>query len=180
MKYFTLNFNMKLQPMDRGEIEDAFDEFLKTLKVGYVDGGGTLLSENGEIKSCDIELALKKHDPNTLNKIIKAIEEMGVAKGSKLIGKKTEYPMGTLDGLALYLNGTELGAEVYKAYNSDDLLEQLNNIMGDKGRYCSHWQGQTETALYFYGASFDEMKKSIETFVSEYPLCQKARIVQIA
>jgi len=52
--------------------------------------------------------------------------------------------------------------------------------MDGKGQYHSYWQGSRETGLYCYGPSFTEMKAAIESFVKTYPLCQKARIEQIA
>jgi len=48
------------------------------------------------------------------------------------------------------------------------------------GRMYSYWEGSTYTALYFYGLSFSKMKESVETFIAQYPLCQKCRIEQIA
>jgi hypothetical protein len=44
----------------------------------------------------------------------------------------------------------------------------------------SFWQGERETALYLYGRSFAEMSDAIAPFMATYPLCQKARIEQVA
>jgi hypothetical protein len=43
-----------------------------------------------------------------------------------------------------------------------------------------YWQGDIESALYFYGESYKQMSYAISDFVKKYPLCQGARIVQIA
>lgn len=43
-----------------------------------------------------------------------------------------------------------------------------------------HWDGPTETALYLYGYSVEEMRKLIETLMSTNPLCAKARYEKIA
>jgi hypothetical protein len=60
------------------------------------------------------------------------------------------------------------------------VIEECDRLMDGNGYYRGNWQGSAETALYFYGTSFDAMKAAIETFVADYPLCQKARIEQIA
>jgi hypothetical protein len=49
-----------------------------------------------------------------------------------------------------------------------------------KKRVLSFWQGPRETALYLYGASFNEMQSRIAAFIGSYPLWQRCRIEQIA
>lgn len=185
MFYITLNLNARLLPLDRAPLEDAVDNILKKLKIGEVDGGGTMTSKSGEIEFCDIELCVKKKPfggdiGKAMDKIADIAEKLGVPKGSKLLSGELERPVGTLEGLAFYANGTELPDEVYRDCDINYVIEQMEERMKDIGRFYSYWQGPTETALYFYGSSFEKMKSSIADFVSEYPLCQKCRIVQIA
>ena len=55
-EYLILNINGRLQPMDRGGIyEDPIIEVMEKEGIANVDGGGTLMSENGEFENCDIE-----------------------------------------------------------------------------------------------------------------------------
>jgi hypothetical protein len=62
----------------------------------------------------------------------------------------------------------------------NELYEELNRLLGDRGDIQGHLQGPTETALYLYGYSADEMKCLIAEKLANYPLCQKARVEQIA
>ena len=44
----------------------------------------------------------------------------------------------------------------------------------------SHWEGDTETALYFYGDDARKMAELMQNFLGSYPLCKGARVVTIA
>lgn len=108
----------------------------------------------------------------------------GRPRGSKLQfeldGKQVEVPFGLVEGLAVYLNGTELPDQVYKDCDVNEVYREINRLLGDRGSIQGHWQGQTETALYLYGQSADEMRGLIADYLDAYPLCQKARVVKIA
>ncbi len=52
--------------------------------------------------------------------------------------------------------------------------------MDGKGSFRSYWEGATDTVLYCYGPSFAAMREAIEPLIAGYPLCQKARVEQIA
>ena len=95
-------------------------------------------------------------------------------------GKKVDVPFGSLEGLAVYLNGTDLPHEIYKQCDVNHVVDEINRLLHGKGAMFGHWQGPKETALYLYGDSADEMRHLISGFMDEYPLCQKARVVKIA
>ena len=179
----VLNLNARFQPIHRGDLEDALDEILGQLELGEVCGGGTLMSPTKEIKSCDIELDIDDGE-KTIEKLIDIIDKLGVPKGSKLIlsdsSDKKEIPVGRLEGLALYLNGTELPAEIYKSCDINYAIEQMDERLSGIGRLYSWWEGPAETALYFYGGSYEKMLDAVKDFIEEYPLCQKCRVEQIA
>lgn len=175
----TLKLNARFQPTDRFELEDALGEILEHNEKGEIAGGGTALSKDGEIEYCDIEITLKDA-PGNVEWLAGLLNKIGIAKGSVLSGSDVKIPVGTLEGLAFYANGTDLPDEVYETCDINHVVEQMETAMEGIGRLYSHWQGQTETALYFYGTSFAEMQRSIEPFVASYPLCQESRIVQIA
>jgi len=169
--------------MHRGEIfEYPLDEILSKELIGEVSGGGTLQSESGEIESCDIEIQVVNSDDKTVNIIKSELESMGVPKRSKIIIEETdsEIKFGGLEGLALYLNGTDLEDEVYEQSDSNYVYSELDRLTEGKCRVYSYWQGTTETAFYLYGNSFSEMKSLISELIDNYPLCQKCRIEQIA
>ena len=179
MYNLTLQLNARLRPMDRGEFyEDPLLEILEEQNLGTISGGGTALNANREVACCDIEISLNRKED--WDKLVDILLDMGIPKGSFLRDEETDLPLGTLDGLALYLNGTQLPDEVYETCDINYAVEQLEQSLGSTGRFYSYWEGPQDTALYFYGPSFSEMNARMEPFLSSYPLCQKCRVEQIA
>ena len=175
----TLKLNARFQPMHRFELEDALQEILENKKLGEVTGGGTAQNPDGEIAYCDIEISLEDNKKSDNVKwLAELLNKMGITKGSVLQGIEPEIEVGTLEGLAYYSNGVDL--ELYKTCDINYVIEQMELAMEGIGRMYSFWEGNTHTALYFYGSSFEEMKKKIEPIIASYPLCQKSRIERIA
>lgn len=179
MKAIRIELNAKLQPIHRVEIfEEKLEKALADADAGELLGGGTLQLNTGEIKSCDIELNVKE---DWFDKVIDFIKQIRIIpKGSKLICDEETIQIGYVEGLALYLNGVELPAEVYQSNDINELIARLNDAMKDRGVMYSWWEGRTETALYFYGKSFDEMRNSIQSVIDKHPLCKMCRIERIA
>jgi len=151
---------------------------LRNIGIGEVSGGGTLIDEQGEPLLCDIEIILL--DENNETKLLNIIEEFGVPKKSKLIVNENEMSLGSLEGMAIYLNGTDLSIETYENSDINKVIIRINQSIKETGEYYSFWTGPTETALYFYGKSFNAMKDAVSEFIKKEPLCEKCRIVQIA
>ena len=172
----------RCQPMDRGErYEDPLDAFLKANGLGEVSGGGTSLMETGEIEYCDVELQLSSIAPEVLDAVSGQLQAAGAPKGSSLVAPDgSERPFGTCEGLAVYLNGTDLPDETYRECDVNFVYSEFNRLLEGLGAVHSHWQGPTETALYVYGASCDAMREALAEFVASYPLCTRARLVQVA
>ena len=116
-----------------------------------------------------------------LRAIREALEGLGAPKGSKLIWNDgaNALDFGTFEGLAVYLNGTDLPDSVYEQSDLNVVYEAFAKLVGNEGRVVSHWQGPRETALYLYGRSADTMLSRIRPFLDSYPLCEKARIAKI-
>ena len=87
---------------------------------------------------------------------------------------------GVTEGLALFLNGTDLPSAVYENSDINETLSGLSNAMAEKGELRGHWEGSRETALYFYGASFNDMKEAVLAYSVGDPLCALCRVEQIA
>ncbi len=175
--------NARIDPVERGDrYEDPLSEALEENGLAVLTGGGTMQSENGEISYCGIDLDLLNVD-EAVSFICDFLAEHGAPKGSKLQyevdGEAKEVPFGFLEGLAIYLNGTDLPTEVYETCDINFLYEEIERLLGDRGEIQGHWQGPEETALYLYGYSVDEMRRVIAPFVKRYPLCEKARFVVI-
>lgn len=179
--FYVAQLNARLMPVDRGAtFEDPLDEALKRFGIGGTAGAGTALYESGEVKHSDIEIEIAKGHPDAAPTIIRVLESLGAPKGSKLRIDGNEIPFGQTEGLALYLNGSDLPDEVYQTSDVNYVYDELNRLVDGEGMVFSYWQGPTETALYLYGTSFESMKAKIAPLIDTYPLCQKCRIVQIA
>ncbi|MDP4145455.1 MAG: hypothetical protein Q8936_13380 [Bacillota bacterium] len=183
--FMVIQLNEKIMPIDRGEIyQDPLGEYLRVNAYGEVAGGGTMQAKSGEIEFCDIEILV--YEGNDIKKIITEIisklEIWGSPKGShiKIEDTEEEITFGRKEGLAIYLDGVNLPENVYRECDSNFVLSEISRLIGYKGEVERYWQGERETALYFYGDSFIEMRAAILGFVNTYPLCQNSRIVQIA
>ena len=175
--------NDRAQPLDRGDLyEDPLDDFLQKAGKGAVTGGGTLLSANGEIDYCEVEIEIHESTDETIHLLKLALEKLGAPKGSKLLFGEDgrEIPFGNLEGLAVYLNGTDLPASTYQECDVNFVYSEFDRLLEGIGRVHSYWEGPTETALYMYGTSYEAMKNALSDFLGSYPLCDKARVVQIA
>jgi hypothetical protein len=183
MVYITAQLNHRIQPIDRGEqYEDPLDEMLQAEGLGSVTGGGTAMKESMEIDYVDIEIELSGSADDAVGRIIAFLEEAGAPKGSKIIveddGRTNDF--GKLEGLGLYLNGTDLPDKIYEEEDINDVVEALDTLLDGVSAFDSFWEGNTETALYAYGASFAKMRSLIEPYLAKHPLCQLSRIEQIA
>lgn len=134
--HITLSLNARFQTMHRHELEDTLEELLSKTNLGYTDGGCTMQFPSGEIESCDIEIILKDGREENIAELESMIDALGVAKGSKLLlwneandVLQSERPAGRLEGMALYLNGTELPEEVYafQIFDNQSIEESLNS-----------------------------------------------------
>jgi tetratricopeptide (TPR) repeat protein len=181
--YWVAQLNAKLQPIDRGEyFEDPLTEMLEENDLGHVSGGGTALKKGGEVDYCDIEINVSNTDERVSNAVVHFLNMLGAPKGSKLkIDNEHHITFGVTEGLAIYLNGTDLPESVYQDCDINFAYSELARLIEpDKGRVLSYWQGPSDTAFYLYGNSFETMKSLIADFVAEYPLCEKCRIEKVA
>ena len=175
--------NARLQPLDRGDLfEDPLDYVLQQTGKGEVTGGGTQLGAHGEIEFCEIEIVVNSADEETIGLIVAALEKMGAPKGSvlKFEDSRPEIALGQSEGMAVYLNGTDLPQSTYDECDVNTVYEEFEKRLEGIGQVQSYWEGPNETALYMYGESFNSMKEAIADFLDSYPLCHQARVVQTA
>ena len=178
--HVTLKLNARFQPRDRHVLEDVLEEVLGEQALGEVDGGGTMQMPSGEISYCDIEINLKDGNQETLETLVQIVNHFGVPKGSQLQAEGLTMSVGEQEGMAVYMNGTELGDEVYQNCDINYAIEQMETLMKGIGRMYSYWEGPEDTALYFYGTAYEKMLEAVKGFLEEYPLCRKCVVKQIA
>jgi hypothetical protein len=87
---------------------------------------------------------------------------------------------GVTEGVAVYLNGTDLPDEVYQTNDINVLMAALLETLGAEGNMQSHWQGPQETALYLYGPSASRMTELTADVLTQNPLAQRCRVVTLA
>lgn len=181
--YVVARLNARLQPVHRGEFfEDPLNAVLNRADLGQVTGGGTMQDVTGEIEYCDIEIEITGGVPDAVKCVIDTLENLGAPKGSRLHVEveSREVAFGTQEGLAVYLNGTDLPEHVYRECDSNFVYSEFNRLLEHSGRVLSFWQGPRETAFYVYGSSSADMRDRLSGFIGSYPLCARCRIVQIA
>ena len=169
--------------MHRAGFEDALDAWLREQLPGVtVAGGGTSLGQDGAgPMSCEIEVQLRSSSREEVDAIVRAMDRIGAPKDSKAaVDGEDVARFGTLEGLGLFLNGTDLPDEVYANSDVNELINLLGEALGDEGRLASWWEGPRETCLYFYGRSFDEIRQRVGAVIERHPLAQLSRVEQIA
>jgi hypothetical protein len=121
-----IHLNARLQPMDRGEVfEDPLEVLIAERGLpAEITGGGTRLGPDGEPLSCDLDLALSVEGPDSLAAcalIIDALQEQGAPFGSSYrLGDAAPVAFGVTEGAVIYLNGTDLPAEIYASSDVND------------------------------------------------------------
>src|SRR5262245_27897189 len=129
--------NARILPLDRGDrYEDPLSEALAENGYAEVTGGGTGMLPSGEIDYCGLDIDIYDVEKG-VPFICDFLANRGAPRGSALQfeqnGEKVEVPFGFLEGLAIYLNGTDLPDEVYEKCDINELYEELNRLLGDRG-----------------------------------------------
>ena len=186
--HVTITFNAHWQPEFQGQVENRIDELLRSSNLGEVDGSGWLDDGNGEAIEFDVEVQFNNSDERNIDRLKELLSAVAVPKGSKIQkdsandedGYEFVCDIGDQEGLGIYLNGTDLPDEVYSQCDINVLLDRLLDSLKGKAVFGGWWQGNRETALYFYGKEYEDMVKSIKPVIDNYPLCQQCRLVKIA
>lgn len=193
MSYVIATINDKIK-IDDGKAVYAtpLDQYLKNKGYGEISVYTTLNDSLEVTGFFNMKIFLSEGiNPNVMTEILTELENLGAPKGSKLTIKESEeIPFGKREGLGLYLNFTNPFPEkenkkkyaIYEERKSDIYfimleLQLLTNTREDFVRQCA---GETYTALFLYGPSFDQMKKETSEFINTHPSCKGAKVVQVA
>ena len=155
-----VRINARLPSVQRGDrYEDPLAYWLEARFPGSrVTGGGTLRSPEGEPLSCGIDAAVVGDSDAILNGVVGFLVEQGAPRGSSATIVDGAYrPVGTAEGLAVYLDGTDLPASVYAAHDVNEFFDQLHEAIAGTGALQAFWEGHDTTAVYVYGPSYDAM-----------------------
>jgi hypothetical protein len=177
-----INLNARLRPLDRsGRYENPLEEVLAVQAPGcHVTGGGTQLSADWEPLYSDFDLDVEGDPETVLELAIATLEAAGAPKGSKaLLDGGEPILFGVTEGLAIYLNGTDLPDEVYANSDGHAVVGALNESLGGEGQVQSFWDGPRETALYLYGPSAARIGELIADVLARFPEAERCRIVPL-
>lgn len=182
-RLLVVHLNARLQPMHRGEhFEDPLESLLSAGEhTASVVGGGTELSDEYEPLSCDIEVEFRGEDPDAIAADIAGhLDSLGAPRGSVVRGQDGNAlrTFGSTDGLALYLNGTDLPDDVYANSDVNELIDALQQALGDSGRML-YWEGPRDTALFLYGPHAETMRNRLKPLLSTRPDAQLSRVEAI-
>ena len=180
-KLVLVRINDKCQPLDRGDLyEEPLNDALESSGLGEVTGGGSQMDENLQIAFCELEAEVTG-DLDEAKKVIQdAMRKAGAPTGSKIIIDDTEEECGVNEQMAVYFDNVNLPEEVYEAHDINDLIANIEEVLGDNGEMTSHGRSETHTIAYFTGPSFQTMKENISEIFNEHPLLKNGVIEQSA
>ena len=165
-----------IEPLDRGtRYEDPLDTALRARGLGEVTGGGSQLTEGGEIEFADVEMSVNNVD-DAVPVIVSSLEGSGAPTAAELIGDAGVLrEFGRLQSVAVYLDGVTLPHEVYANLDFDEVVDALTMAAGEES-YHGYWQGATETGLFFFAPDAESMFTRIEPVLHALPIGQNARV----
>lgn len=177
--------NARLPGPQRGDrYEDPLADWLEASFPGSrVTAGGTMSSVQGEPLSCGVRADVQGDPVEVRDAVCAFIEAIGAPRGSTVTVDGLEpRALGTLEGLAVYLDRHGLPAEVYAGHDVNELIDHLHQaLVGDgAGRIQSFWEGPESTALYVYGESAAAMAAALAPVLEIEPLAAGARVERIA
>ena len=175
----TVRFWEHIEPLDRGtRYEDPLQSALERATAGELTGAGSQLNALGGIAFAEIELALADLEASVqLTKTV--LEEASAPQGSEIrMNGDVLLEFGTLQCLAIYLDGVSLPDQVYAELDFEDVIKQIESTLNlPEASYRGAWTGPEETGLYFFGPDAEEMFARAESLLRQLPITQNARVV---
>ena len=174
---FTIRLYEHVEPWDRGSrYEDPLQDALEAAQLGTISGGGSQLSETGQIEFADIEVDAADID-RAITTTVEVLEGAGAPEGSEIRSDDTVLrSFGKLQCLAIYLDGVSLPDDVYANLDFDEVTTQLGELAGQDS-FRSVSQGNEETGLFFFGPNAEDMFARVQPLLHTLPIGQNARVV---
>jgi hypothetical protein len=156
------------------------DGLAKFSPVSELLGGLNLLAESGEPRSCWLWFELE--DLGAAAGVVNVLTRVArVPRGSSISidgGRPREF--GLAEGVAVYLNATDLADEVYRNGDVRDLTREISDALGQLQWELLTWHGLRETAMYVYGESAAALINLMNPVLAANPLAESCRIVTVA
>ncbi len=170
----NVQLNARYNPDDREAYAELLARQMKKLGLGGPgEGGGTMVSRDGEPLECDFDILIK---PGREAEVCKLLDgAFFVPKGSKLLIGDAATPIGRQEGLAL-----RLGAELLTASGVESEIAALEACLEGVGRYLSAWPHENGVTMYFYGPAYSIMQEKLAAELLKHPLMAGATMEQIA
>ena len=166
-----------IEPIDRGaRYEDPLHDALASVGLGAVTGGGSQISEAGEIEFADVEIELEDFQ-GALDLVVATLDRAGAPVYSEILyGEQVVRQFGRQECLAIYLDGVTLPDEVYAGLDFEATVASIEALAGPRS-YRGFWQGPEETGIFYFGSSADDMFARVEPLLRRLPIGQNARVV---
>jgi hypothetical protein len=138
----TVRIQARLQDDQRAEVIDALFEALlaRVSPPSRVTGSELVVGVHGEPRAVLAHLEVAPVDAERVVAAILDLED-GLPQGSRVEINGASAPFGRLQGLAVYLNGTQLDADAYAQGDLQATVDALTLAAGDAGTLWSHWMG---------------------------------------
>jgi len=177
-----VRLNARLHAVQRGDrYEDPLAFWLEERFPGSkVTAAGTLVSPLGEPLSCAVRAEAVAEPGELLEAVVAFLEDLGTPKGSVALADEYEREFGNNEGLALYLDGTNLSPEVYATLDVNEFLDELHEALGGTGSIQGFWESDDTTGVYVYGRSAEMMTTAIDELLAVHPLARGHRLERIA
>lgn len=164
-----LQLNARLQPIHRGDLEDAiFEKLGASIPSLTVVGGGSAVDKDGRITSCGVELMLLRSSlEQALTELASALVELGVPRGSLLVTPpKRKISVGQAEGLAVtFPRISKVDFEDARALQHneelDRAMELLKPALRGHGRVWSWQILRDEADLVIYGDDAEALRDII-------------------
>ena len=164
-----VQLNARLQPVHRGDLEDALAERVRaSIPSLSVIGGGTAVDKEGRVTGCGIELMVLKSSLETsLVELASAVNELGVPRGSLLVTPpKRTIKVGQAEGLAItFPRISSVDVEDARSLQHNEELDRalalVDGALGARGRVWSWQILDDEADLVIYGDDAEVMREII-------------------
>jgi len=174
----TVRINDRCKPVDRGDhYEDPLIDALNESQLGEVTGGATHFNEQRVIQFCDLDVLVSGDVEQAKLLIQRTLELNGVPLGSKIIHGETEILIGNYEVMEVRFD-SELPDSIWEEHDINDVLAELEELIGDDGRRNSNAEIENEVVVFYGGADFSLMESKIRDYFSKHPLAENGRITQ--